>query len=130
MQISCLQGAQIVAVAANAEGRITFHNVTSYLSLSAKLVGRLVANSGTAPVLVTNGKQLGPISQLVYLPVAKLEALVKSAPRAQKLEVRQALEGHILICSGRGAFVGELKSLRHYLDSDRIGYSPLSEHIS
>jgi len=41
MQAVFLESSQVIAVTADSRGRVLLHNVTQYLSLTAKLAGRL-----------------------------------------------------------------------------------------
>lgn len=93
-----------MAVSADCKGRLLLHNVTAYLSLAAKLAGRLAKS--IQPGLLTDGRQLGPISQLANLPASKALSSLKTDPGAQQEESSQALEGLMLVCSSRGASVG------------------------
>lgn len=105
MQVTFLEGAQNVAVSADSKGRLLLHNVTNYLSLAAKLAGRL--SKSVQPMLLTDGRQIGPICQLANLPVAKLGQSLATEAGTQQEETYHALEGLLLVCSARGASVGQ-----------------------
>lgn len=106
MQITFLEGPQILAVSVESSGRMLSHNITLYLSLTAKLTGRLTKS--VQPVLLTNGQQLGPVCQLLNLSAARAGSALKADPGTQQEESHHALEGLILVCSARGASVGKL----------------------
>ena len=105
MQVVFLESTQNVAVSADSKGRLLLHNVTNYLSLAAKLAGRL--SKSVQPMLLTDGRQLGPICQLANLQTAKLGLSLRAEPGAHQEETYHALEGLLLVCSARGASVGQ-----------------------
>ena len=54
-----MEGSQVIAVTADSRGRMLLHNVTQYLSLTAKLAGRL---SKVHPAQ-GDGNDCGPFSK-------------------------------------------------------------------
>lgn len=104
-QATFLEGAQNVALSSDSRGRLLLHNVTAYLSLAAKFAGRLTKI--VQPVLLTDGRQLGPICQLLNLPASKMVTSLRSESGGQQDESYHALEGLVLVCSSRGASVGD-----------------------
>lgn len=105
LQVVFLEGPHNIAVSTDSKGRLLLHNVTNYLSLAAKLAGRL--SKSVQPMLLTDGRQLGPICQLANLQTSKLGQALRAEPGAQQEETYHALEGLLLVCSARGASVGQ-----------------------
>jgi hypothetical protein len=103
MQAVFLESSQVIAVTADSRGRILLHNVTQYLSLTAKLAGRL--SKSVQPVLLTDGRQIGPVCQLANLPSPRTVGGGQPSGSAVS-DVLHACEGVLLICSLRAAFVG------------------------
>ena len=68
VQATFLEGSQITAVTADSRGRLVFHNVTAYLSLTSIFTGLTKA---AQPSLLTDGRQLGPLCVLAALPAPK-----------------------------------------------------------
>lgn len=105
MQAVFLESSQVIAVTADSRGRLLLHNVTQYLSLTAKLAGRLTKS--VQPALLTDGRQIGPICQLANLPSPR--AVGGGHPSGAAVsDLQHACEGVLLICSSRAAFVGML----------------------
>ena len=50
-------GPQLTAVTSDSRGRLVYHNVSSYLSLTAMFAGRLA--KGAQPAVLHDGRQLG-----------------------------------------------------------------------
>lgn len=95
------------------------HNVTAYLSLTAMFAGRLT--KAAQPTVLTDGRQLGPLCYLTGLspwrPVSPSTPAgdVGRAHVPHEPALQQTMEGMLLICSAKGAFVGQLLSTVKWL---------------
>ena len=107
VQATFLEGSQITAVTADSRGRLMFHNVTAYLSLTSIFTGLTKA---AQPSLLTDGRQLGPLCVLAGLPAPKTQGPPPTdAGRPHFIQDgagQHVWDGMLVMCSAKGAFIG------------------------
>ncbi|CAL8466179.1 g5715 [Coccomyxa elongata] len=99
------------ALTCDSRGRLVYHNVSAYLSITNFLAGRL--SKGAQPVLVLDGRQLGPICRCVPLPLPRARAHRSASPddAARALFFQDGaspFDGMVLLCTARAAYVGRM----------------------
>ena len=78
MQAAFVEGSQLLAVTAEATGRLIIHNVSSYLSLTAKLAGKL--SKLMQPSVVSPAQPWGEVLRLAGLRPASTCQIEATSP--------------------------------------------------
>ncbi|KAK9804391.1 hypothetical protein WJX72_010740 [[Myrmecia] bisecta] len=113
--VAFVEGPQACALSADSRGRIMFHPVSGYLSLTAMFTGRLT--KGSQATLLLDGKQLGPVCRM--LPLAGPPPRSSGGQRGGGAEAADlsrmffaqeggALEGVVLLCASQAVYVARL----------------------